>query len=262
MRTTGIGIPWSEDMGRKTHTDGSGTWRSLMCRSLGWANWLGAIGHSFTVRPAAGVNAVAGPVAWSFSDEELRSWLSQGLLLDGGAGAVLVERGFGELIGVKGGRMVTQADVLYAVEQCIDGAFALRTGAQISVNAPEFAHPYAARLFQGELAEGAQIVSDLRDPTQKVVGHGVVLFENALGGRVALMPWDANAAVYMTVHRAAQLRRILRYLDPGHSYGNVEGGAWLVPQFLSDGEQWRGAIWNASPDAVEAITVHPPAGMG
>jgi len=111
------------------------------------------------------------------------------------------------------------------------------------------------------LAAGARIISDLRGPKQDVVGHGVVLVENAIGGRVALMPWDANAPVHMTTHRAAQLTRVLGYLDPAHSYGHVEGGAWLVPQFLTDGERWRAAIWNASPDAIELITVHPPSGM-
>ena len=42
----------------------------------------------------------------------------------------------------------------------------------------------------------------------------------------------------------------------------MEGGPWLVAQFLTDGRLWRGAVWNASPDAVSELTVRVPDGMG
>ena len=43
--------------------------------------------------------------------------------------------------------------------------------------------------------------------------------------------------------------------------GTVSGAPWLVYQFLSDGTRWRGAVWNAGPDAVEAMQVVLPDGM-
>ena len=42
---------------------------------------------------------------------------------------------------------------------------------------------------------------------------------------------------------------------------SVEGGAWLVPQFLSDGKRSRGVVWNASPDERYGFTVMPPKGF-
>ena len=257
LRPAGVGIPWSPDMGRAIHTDGSGKWQSLTCPSRGWANWLGAAGHAFALRPSDTVNALAGPVVWSFSDEQLREWLSKGVLLDGIAAHILVERGLGDWIGLRGGRLITQQDALYSVEQILDPAFGQRAGALISANHESL----AAHIFQGELAEGARLASDLRSPTQQVVGHGLVLFDNALGGRVAVVPWSADTNVLMNGQRAAQLAGVLRYLDPANHYGYVEGAPWLAPQFLTDGAQWRGVVWNASPDAAREFTIHPPAGM-
>ena len=274
MRPVGAGVPWNEDMGRRIHTSGGG-WASLECPTRGWAKWLGTAGHAFTMGPSPTVNAIGGPVGWSFSDEEIAEWLRGGVLLDGPAAAILVERGFGELVGMRGGRFITLEDALYSVEHCTDGEFALRAGAQMPLNA----YGYAAGLFQGELEKGARVRSDLRGPKQDVVGHGLVTFENRLGGRVAVFPWSANGAgsigtggsagvawgsgsdVLMNTQRAGQLRKVLAYLDPKNAHGWVEGQAYLVPQFLTNGKKWRGVVWNANADEVRSFRLHKPAGM-
>jgi hypothetical protein len=258
LRPVGVGMPWSEDMGRRVHADSTGKphWFSLVCPHRGWAGWLGGSGIAFTMRPMT-VNTLGGAGAWAFTDEEIRRWLTGGLLLDGPAAAILLERGFGELIGLRNGRFITQQDRLYAVEHALDPAFGPRAGAEMNVNTGS----YAARLFQGDPLPGARFASDLRGPTNDVVGHGLTLFDNALGGRVAVAPWDANASPALNPQRAAQLAGILRYLDPDNTAGCVEGGAWLVPQFLTDGNAWHAVVWNASPDTLDAFTLFPPAGM-
>jgi hypothetical protein len=74
----------------------------------------------------------------------------------------------------------------------------------------------------------------------------------------------------MDIHRAEQLRSLIRWLARNLETGSVEGGAWLIPQFLVPplplGEglgvrAWRGVIWNASPDEIESFTIHRPQGM-
>jgi len=268
LRPVGVGIPWSQDMSRLLRLgsvasaqgdsrSGKTGWGSLVCPSRGWALWLAAAGHAFAMRPSEAVNALAGPVTWSFDAADLKRWLSGGLLVDGPAALVLVERGFGPLIGLLSGRLVTQDEVLYSMERSRDARFGLRPDARMSVNAK----PYSAALLQADLAEGALVASDLLDPRDRVVGHGLVLFENHLGGRVAVVPWSADGEVHMNAQRAAQLTRVLAFLDPSNRHGWVEGGAWLVPQFLTDGERWRGVVWNASPDEIDEVTVHYPADM-
>jgi hypothetical protein len=258
LRQVGVGLPWSEEMGRRVHTESNGGrhWFKLVCPHRGWAGWLGGSGIPFALHSQA-VNALCGAGVWAFSDEELRAWLAGGLLLDATAAAILLERGLGEYIGLSNGRMVTQADFPYSSEYTLDAAFGLRVGAGMNVNT----FPYAARLLQGDLLPGARMVSDLRGPTNDVLGHGVTLFENALGGRVAVAPWDANAAPKLSPQRAVQLAGVVRYLDPRNTAGRVDGGAWLIPQFLTDGDQWRAAIWNASPDELDQFTFTLPAGM-
>ena len=100
LRSVGVGLPWTEDMGRRVYTESTGGahWRQLTCPHRGWSGWLGGAGHAFAMRPMR-VNALAGPGVWAFSDEELREWLAGGLLVDGPAAAILVARGLGEFIG-------------------------------------------------------------------------------------------------------------------------------------------------------------------
>ena len=270
LKQVGVGLPWSQDMARRVRTGASGRWESLLCPTRGWASWLGPAGHAFAMHPSPQVNALAGPIAWVFSDDQLRDWLSRGMLLDGEAAHILLERGFGEMIGVRGARMITQQDALYTIECCTDTDFGLRVGGRMNVDE----RPHAACMFQAELADGARAVSELVNPKLQRVGHGLVVFENASGGRVAIVPWSVHGGAHgdvvrqtsgvhveMTTNRNRQLMKTLAWLDRGGDHGRVEGGAWLIPQFLTDGMGWRGVIWNAGPDAVEQCTVHRPAAM-
>jgi hypothetical protein len=259
FRSTGVGVPWHPEMSRRIHTDGRIDWRAIEVNTLGWDRWLAPFGYAYSKWSQPTVNALAGAMPWGFSDEELRTWLQRGMLLDGPAAAVLIERGFSELIGLAEPRFITQETVLYSMEESLASDFGLRPGAQMSLNADK---PYKNRLLQGALRDGARLISVLRGPTQQEVGHGAFLFENALGGRVAVMPWDATAGANLCMQRFAQMSKVLAWLGHGVSTGSVQGGAWLVPQFFTDGKIWRGIVWNANADTKAAITVSPPPGMG
>jgi hypothetical protein len=175
--------------------------------------------------------------------------------------------------------MVTQNDLLYSIES---SATLMSRYPQISVNNK----PHTRQMLQAQRIVGAQPISQLLDPQQNVVGHGAFTFENTLGGRVAVVPWDASVSEtpMMDIHRAEQLRSLIRWLARNLETGSVEGGAWLIPQFLVPplplgeglgvragsplplGEglgvrAWRGVIWNASPDEIESFTIHRPQGM-
>jgi hypothetical protein len=258
MKSVGVGVPWHQDMGRTIHTTEGNSWFELQCACRGWAHWLGSAGIAFSARPQEKVNAIAGQLASSFDEETLKKWLSAGVLLDGEAAAVICERGLGHLIGLKSGKMVNQDEILYSIEECRDEEFSLRLGAQMSVNDRE----HTRCLFQGELAEGAQPISDIRDPRQHIVGHGAFLFENELGGRVAVVPWNAKGkAPMMDVRRACQLKHIVKWLARGTETGSIDGIAWLFPQFLKDENIWRGAVWNAGPDETTTFHINRPEGM-
>ena len=256
LRSVGVGCPFSQDVSRRVHAEKSGDWPALVCPFDGWFSWLGAAGQAFSRRASEHVNALHGPATWAYSDEELRQWLSRGVLLDAIAAHILIERGFEPLIGLKNGRFVTQAQMRYSFEHCIDERFAIRKGAAVTLN-------HNARLFQGEPLPAARVVSEVHSPTHETLGHGLVVFENELGGRVATTPWEAHHGTgLMIVQRAVQLAKLLDWLDPQSTRGCVEGQAWVVPQFMTDGKTWRGVVWNVNPDAVaEPMRVRLPRDM-
>lgn len=254
--SVGVGLPWSQDQGRAVHTPAGDSWFELQPPSRGWAYWLGAAGVAFSMLQQSTVNALAGPAAWSFSEKELECWLAAGLLLDGEAASILVQRGLGGWMGLSEFRPVHQNQMLYSMETCRDPRFALRTGGQISVNAKT----HTRVIYQAE-SPTAQSISELVDPLQRVVGHGVLIYENEAGGRVVVVPWSASTTPTMDIHRAVQIRRLVDWLAHGNSTGSVEGSAWLVPQFYTHGKTWRGVLWNAGPDDVNTLRVRRPQGM-
>ncbi len=255
LRSRGIGIPWSEDMGRRTHTEVGRDWKELEVPTRGWSRWLLAAGHAVQMRPSESVNALAGKLAWAFDDDEIRGWLGgdKGLLLDGTAAMVLVERGFGDLIGVASARMITQEDALFTHIECTDADFSLHKGALLPLNPQE-----TLPVLLPAPAAGARVISDLMTAKRERIGPAEFLFENRLGGRVAVVPWDANAWFMMHAQRAVQLAKVLAWLDPRGMYGSVEGGAWLLPQFLTDGRTHRAVVWNACGDSLSRFTLHAP----
>lgn len=263
LKSHGVGIPWHEDTSRRVHTAAGERWPELYVpAAAGWPAWLGGFGHPFQMRASPLLNALAGDLAWAPTADELDALLARGLLLDGPAAAVLVERGYGALIGLTDARFIRQAEVLYSMEETFAPEFALRPGALVTMND----HPPTIRLLQGRLLPGAQPVSRLLDPKGREVGHGVVVYENARGGRVAVCPWDANASPdgaggQRNVQRAAQIDRLIAWLARGQRLGRAWGSPWLVSQFLNEGEQWRGVVWNASPDAAPRLHLELPQGM-
>ncbi|MEV6104587.1 hypothetical protein AB0M28_07690 [Streptomyces sp. NPDC051940] len=255
LRTTGIGLPWSQDTGRTARTAAPG-WRSLVVRHGDWAGLLGAAGHAVTARGGAAVNALAGEAAWACGDDELRDWLAGGLLLDAVAARILFERGYGPVIGLAD---ASAGPCGFVREVCTDKEFALREGAMVSADVESYD---AARMLHAVPLPAARTVSVMHDQRGRERGPGVVLYGNDLGGRVAVTAWPAHTPgrVLMNVQREAQLSAVLDWLSGG-AHARVEGHPWLVPQALTDGTRWRLVVWNVSPDEAGEFTVRLPAGM-
>ncbi len=253
LQSQGIGIVWREDYSRRMHAANPTTgWRALHGRSRAWVPWLGALGFGFQMADAPAVNALAGEMAWALDDAELHGLLAQGLLLDGPAAMVLAQRGFSEHIGLSQPRTVTQQDVLYSMEQFTDPEFAMRVGSTQNVNAGHDA------MVQGRPSARARVISRLLDPRGNDIGHGMLLFENSLGGRVLTVPFAATDAVFMSPQRASAMIPAIQWLAKGAGLGRSGGGAWLIPQFISDGKIHRAVIWNAGFDPVDAVKLELP----
>lgn len=257
LRAVGVSVPWSGETGRRVQLSDemAGSWQSLVVRHGEWAPWLGALGTAFTSGEGR-VTALSGAAVWAFDDQQLKRWLSGGVLLDGEAAHILATRGFGKTIGFADLRFRGEDAPVATLEVCTDPDFALWPGCKISV---DFESYRRGTLVHGDPLPGARVISRLHDPRHRDVGHGALLYRNELGGRVATVPWNIRESVFMTPQRHHQLTMILDWL--GSDAIRVHGGPWLVPQALTDGERWRVVIWNASPDETHAIDIHLPSGM-
>jgi len=61
---------------------------------------------------------------------------------------------------------------------------------------------------------------------------GMTLFENELGGRVAIYPFDLSKGIgvgFMNWQRKRQLQNVIRWLGRGQVTLEVNCGAWMVP---------------------------------
>lgn len=162
------------------------------------------------------VTAFAGEQICCLSDDDLSDIFSRGVLLDARAAESLLLMGRGDLIGAC--RRVADAP---AVQEIIDDpSFGGLAGDPISLR-------WEGAPWQFAWDPAARAVSHVVDFARRVKGHGVVLYQNTLGGRVAVFPFDSQkravasigasfipiaSASFMCWPRQAQIRDIVYWL--------------------------------------------------
>ena len=154
--------------------------------------------------------------------------LKGGLLLDGSGATVLQELGFGQHIGVEPGEMIGRYDTLLATERDDwDGVVPAAEATYLPLYA------VANRLLVPfKCLDGARPVSIFVDTDHADVMPGMVLYENDLGGRVAVYPFDFSDGPgegFMNWQRREQLQRVVRWLGCDSVTIQADGGAWMMP---------------------------------
>jgi hypothetical protein len=205
------------------------------------------------------VVALCGQQPDLLSDDELAALLAKGLFLDGPAARIMVERGFGEQIGiasVSSPQMLIDVGAVSAEELCEGeddpGGQRFMTCLLPTVN-------YEAQLCRLAPVSSAVVKSRLVDPNRETIGPQMVAFENALGGRVVVHGWDYATAIgqaYFSTLRARQMRGVADWLFRGRSplSATVEGGWPLVFRKDCDGYSVVG-LHNLSLDPYLDVTL-------
>lgn len=227
LRPRGICAPRTRDI-FALHNHGLGKW---LGDTVEWprgflSSSLCKIGLPIAYRPEdASCFAIGGLDAWSYTDDEIRSFLSRGVYLDPRAARILAERGFGDLVGFD---VVSDALLEDAIEEYADHP----------LNGAEAGRRRSARpsFWKGDTAAlrphpGAQTASRLVDFTGRVlVDCASGCFENTLGGRVFVAgyyPWDC--VFYRS--KGNQLKRIFRWLAkdrlPGYVASFHRAALWV-----------------------------------
>ena len=182
-----------------------------------------------TVYDDAAAAATSGQAIRAYTDEEIRALLSQGLLLDGVAAAVLVERGFGEHIGLRSIDAPRCLDEFggFSAEEYFNEDFGGADKKYLTVTVPNLGG--RPRLCRAATGEGAQVISRLADPEGDRHDVFMFAFENSLGGRVAVMCYDLEQAFgvpWCHPFRRELLQNVVRWLSREQPPLLVNGGVY------------------------------------
>ena len=115
----------------------------------------------------------------------------------------------------------------------------------------------------------ARVASTICDYGGKQTGHGLVLFENELGGRVAVLPYDSQLEPYslgephqalcspsfMAFSRQAQLKAVLEWLNRGPVPLFVPNAPSCYPMLARQSDRLIVSVTNFLPDPIENLTL-------
>ncbi len=255
LPTAGLWSAWSPRlMARRTLQSGE-NW-------LGWAprhnvslpNVLAEIGLPLAADAPGCGTVLCGRVADAFSNEELRSMLSRGVLMDSLTLDALTERGLGHLTGVR-------------LAQRLDNGLRERF-TDDPLNGPAAGQLRDARIeFWGDargmgdvlepLAAGVGVLTTIEDYFGRPRGPGMTAFENELGGRVVVMgyaPW-----IFLhSVGKRLQLQNVADWVGRDTLPVRIEEPVRLVPVARFSDDRRRGAVMllNAGMDPIPEVSLH------
>ncbi|RKP58310.1 hypothetical protein D7Z26_02085 [Cohnella endophytica] len=193
---------------------------------------------------------LSGNMPEAYSTEELKAMLSRGVLLDGRALEILTDRGLGAYCGVAVDRIYDNG----VLERLTDDP--LNDGHQGEERDARNSMSKGMCYTLKPLHDDVRVLSRLISFTRKDLGPVSSVYENTLGGRVAVqgyMPWQN---IHSGVKRT-QWMQICDWLSYGRLPVVIDRSCKVVP-FLKeaeDGSGWFVMLLNGSFDDASAIEV-------
>ncbi len=232
----GVGLLSHPYSAAAVHTSTGRDFWELQVKETGWADVLRAFGLPIVCSDGEPVSAVTGQAFRRMTAARIRRVLARGVLLDLSALKLLHELGFGEFTGVRiAGEMVRRSSPIGG-EELTDPSFGGGPG--------RYTWTYAVtddgRVAVLETLPGARVVSRLTDPDGKAIGPAVVLYDNVLGGRVAVFPYDlsgrnpdayikGSTTFFYSEYRKLQIQAIVRWLGRETVPLIVRAAGWVLP---------------------------------
>jgi hypothetical protein len=255
LPTAGLWPAWSARMMARRSVRAGESW-------LGWSGRhninipkvLGDIGLPLASDTPACGTVLCGHVAEVFSDDELKTMLARGVLMDSAALELLTERGLGHLTGVRLAKRLDNG----MWERFTDDSMNGRAAGEIRDARIEFwgdARGMADVLEP--LGQGVRLLTTIEDYFARPQGPGMTAFENELGGRVVVMgyaPW-----IFLhSVGKRLQLQNVADWISRDTMPVRVDETVPLVSVARVAADRQRGAIMllNAGLDPIPEATVH------
>lgn len=202
------------------------------------------------------ITVLSGEQPLCASEVELERIFSGGVLLDARAAESLLWRGMGKWAGVR--RRVTDGMGTGAFETIEDSRFG-HVGERMTIRLEGI--PWCF-----EFESSAKEISCLRTYSGERGGHGVILYENELGGRVAILPFDSQSEGSMTSEtfvcwtRQTQLKAVLEWLGQGPLPLFVPRAPCAYPMLVHQAERLIVSVANYCSDPIQDLTIQvaPP----
>ncbi|MFC5404514.1 hypothetical protein [Cohnella soli] len=233
-----------------------------------WAAVLGKMGIPYTARSGQGPVMICGEDILDLSDEELRELLGSGVFLDGLAAMYACRRGYGDMLGVDVTELeVALCDTLVSERLTkLDEWTPSEAGERMYfVNLAMAVQQYASVFHIKPKYQEVRVMSELWNDCDEAVVPAVTLYENSLGGRVAVMAYDlrqnASASIY-NHKRKEQIRGITEWLGRSNLpvYAVKDPNVFVSAQENPKTGDKLIAVYNLSLDPLEQVTLAIDAG--
>lgn len=213
----GVDILFSPEVATYMESKGNSSYNGLVANSTRWAGVFMNMGITcrFVKTPdASRLTAVSDQTLRAYSDSQIKTLLSNKLLLDITSLNILLERGFGEYTGVES---VTNLKVEspYLCEKFGSIMNASWLGGTLPrMNILPGQHTVKAATVPGEVTLGNPVVrSTIIDAEGKVIAPGLIIFQNKLGGSV-MIPIGIGSGSYYSPERKRMMFNLIQQLCP------------------------------------------------
>ena len=190
---------------------------------------------------------LSGRIAETFSNEELKKMLSGAVYMDTAALNVLWERGLGEYAGVKHVNDSVIAVEIFSdhpINQGIEGTMRRAEG-------------WSRGTYLEIINDDVEVINNLHVmTTQELKGPCLTVFENKLGGRIAVSGYHPWQNVGM-LKKVTQLTRLMNYLSAGKMPVIIEKPYRILPLMRTsrDGNRFVLSLFNNSFDEITNLPV-------
>ena len=181
-------------------------------------------GFNFTARrDDADYFVISSDMCDALSEDEINHIFSRGVIIDSAAAYRLAERGFGALCGYKSSKVYTNGlKTVYTAHEFNTAPTDMRRGGlQADFRSGK-------GIYVIDTDERAQILTVCKSINDKYLGASDYIFENSLGGRVAVLgyaPWS-NSEQY---ERVDMLRNIVNWVSFGSPSLSIDGAYHILP---------------------------------
>jgi len=228
----GIRILHHDRSSYNKHLTGNIDYLALKEESFGWETPLQALGFGTSYEKST-VTALTGQSIRCLTRNEILEILSAGVLCDLTAAETLISMGYEKYLGVTLKRVFMKNDLSLAAEHFYNPDYGGERSRYFALTI------FPPDMLCGELEPYADAVevSEIVNPDTDRLLPGMILFENSLGGRIAVCPYDMNKAAehFPRPARQRQIFNIIKWLSRDTIPLFVNGGHNTLP-FMMDYE--------------------------